>query len=156
MGIKIQHVEIDESAWNPVPVDERLDAYYAFRDQQGDALVKETAKEKKKVKFFIPADTLGSLPEIATMSIAERYALFHPKTPQQIAAEREAEAKAAQLAAEKEAELEALAVLPELPWQFVELMATVLGYRHDPTLAVQTQACGGMANQLKQFFVSTG
>ena len=40
------------------------------------------------------------------------------------------------------AELEALAVLPELPWQFVELMATVLGYRHDPTLAVQTQACG--------------
>ena len=178
MGVKIQHVEIDEAAWNPVPQDERLDAsaarrrkvretrrasrrvsrtrargrafvaagttttrayrgdpgvsrelretdatattrratgprlslarggraaafsrhrsrarrYYAFRDQQGSALAKEQKpKNAKKVRFFIEADTLGSLPEIASMSIAERYALFHPKSPAEVAAEKASE-----------------------------------------------------------------
>ena len=37
--------------------------------------------------------------------------------------------------------LEALAVLPDIAWEFVELMPAVLGYRHDASLAVQTAAC---------------
>ena len=37
--------------------------------------------------------------------------------------------------------LEGLTVLPDLPWDFVDLMPAVLGYRHDASLAVQTAAC---------------
>ena len=39
------------------------------------------------------------------------------------------------------AALEALAVLPDITWEFVELMPAVLGYRHDASLSVQTAAC---------------
>ena len=39
------------------------------------------------------------------------------------------------------ATLEALTVLPDIAWEFVELMPAVLGYRHDASLAVQTAAC---------------
>ena len=39
------------------------------------------------------------------------------------------------------AALEALAVLPDIAWEFVEMMPAVLGYRHDASLAVHTAAC---------------
>ena len=103
-------IEIDEEAWRPLKIQERLDAYYSFREARADDLMPLPPTFDPfahRQLSFIAAEELGELPETAHMTIKARRAHFNPKSRDEILADNqkrrlEAEAKKAQQA-EREA-----------------------------------------------------
>lgn len=109
----LQYAEVDEKAWRPLEIQERLDAYYSFREARHEELKplpKKADPFAHRELSFIPAESLGTLPETAHMTIAARRAFFNPKSREEIIADlekRRLEAEARQ-AAREEAERLAL------------------------------------------------
>lgn len=99
-------IEIDEEAWRPLKIQERLDAYYSFREARADDLMPLPPifdPFAHRQLSFIAAEALGELPETAHMTIKARRAHFNPKSRDEILADNEkrrleAEAKKAQQA----------------------------------------------------------
>ena len=100
----LQYAEVDEKAWRPLEIQERLDAYYSFREARHEELKplpKKADPFAHRELSFIPAESLGTLPETAHMTIAARRAFFNPKSREEIIADlekRRLEAEARQAA----------------------------------------------------------
>ena len=65
-------IEIDEEAWRPLKIQERLDAYYSFREARADDLMPLPPTFDPfahRQLSFIAAEELGELPETAHMTI---------------------------------------------------------------------------------------
>ena len=76
----LQYAEVDEKAWRPLEIQERLDAYYSFREARHEELKplpKKADPFAHRELSFIPAESLGTLPETAHMTIAARLSLIH-------------------------------------------------------------------------------
>ena len=103
----LQYAEVDEKAWRPLEIQERLDAYYSFREARHEELKplpKKADPFAHRELSFIPAESLGTLPETAHMTIAARRAFFNPKSREEIIADlekRRLEAEARQAAREE-------------------------------------------------------